>query len=137
MTKPESTIQREIMLAASEAGMTIWRNNTGFAWQGKRHNIAGATVTLRSGATFKVKNGLLLLEYRPVEFGLCPGSSDLIGLRPVTITNKHVGSTLAQFVAIECKSRSGRVTPEQLKFIEHVAKAGGLSVVARSPDDLW
>lgn len=71
---------------------------------------------------------------RLVRYGLCPGSSDLIGLRQVTITPDMVGQTIAQFVAIEVKDR-GRVTPEQERFITMVLQAGGLAGIARSVDD--
>jgi hypothetical protein len=69
---------------------------------------------------------------RPVTFGLCKGSSDLIGLRSVTIGPEHVGQTLAVFVAVEVKSAQGRTTAEQGAFIEQVTAMGGLAGVART-----
>lgn len=70
-----------------------------------------------------------------VRFGLCVGSSDLIGLQPMLVTPEHVGKTIAQFVAIECKTLRGRPTAEQLRFIELVRSKGGLAGIARSPHD--
>lgn len=91
----ESDIQRLIMLALSEAGCLIWRNNTGVL-----KNAAGI----------------------PIKFGLCVGSSDLIGIAPG-----------GRFLAVEIKTCKGRATPEQLRFIEAVRARGGVAGIARSP----
>jgi len=91
----EQDIQRLIMLALSEAGCLIWRNNTGVL-----KNAAGI----------------------PIKFGLCVGSSDLIGLTPT-----------GKFLAVEIKTCKGRATPEQLRFIEAVRARGGIAGIARSP----
>lgn len=91
----ESDIQRLIMLALSEAGCLIWRNNTGVL-----KNAAGI----------------------PIKFGLCVGSSDLIGIAPG-----------GRFLAVEIKTPKGKATPEQLRFIEAVRARGGIAGIARSP----
>lgn len=91
----EQDIQRLIMLSLSEAGCLIWRNNTGVL-----KNAAGI----------------------PIKFGLCVGSSDLIGLTPT-----------GQFLAVEIKTCKGRATPEQMRFIEAVRAHGGIAGIARSP----
>ena len=66
-----------------------------------------------------------------MRYGLCKGSSDLIGWRSLTITPDMVGQTVAVFAAIEVKDR-GAPTPEQLHFIAQVQAAGGLAGVART-----
>ena len=104
----EQTIQQQIRLACSRGATRLWRNNTG---------------TLRDA------NG------RPVTFGLCPGSADLIGFHTVTITPEMVGQTVAVFTAVEVKAPKGRPTPEQTAFLDHVTAAGGLAGIARSVDD--
>lgn len=91
----ESDIQRLIMLALSEAGCIIWRNNTGVL-----KNAAGI----------------------PIKFGLCVGSSDLIGITPS-----------GRFLAVEIKTPKGKATPEQIRFIEAVRARGGIAGIARSP----
>jgi hypothetical protein len=70
-----------------------------------------------------------------IRYGLCVGSSDLIGWRTITIMPKDVGNDLAVFVACECKTPVGRVTKEQQAFIEYVVKAGGIAGVVRSIED--
>ncbi|MGL4517040.1 MAG: VRR-NUC domain-containing protein [Shewanella sp.] len=93
----ESDIQRLIMLALSEAGCVVWRNNCGVL-----KNAAGI----------------------PIKFGLCVGSSDLIGIAPG-----------GRFLAVEIKTPTGKATPEQIRFIEAVRARGGIAGVVRSPSD--
>lgn len=104
----EQTIQQQIRLACSRGPVRLWRNNTG---------------------TLRDQHG------RPVTFGLCPGSADLIGFHTITITPAMVGQSVAVFVAVEVKSERGRPTPEQTAFLEHVTAAGGLAGIARSVED--
>lgn len=39
-------------------------------------------------------------------------------------------------LAIECKSKTGRLSPEQKSFLEEFAKHGGISILARRLDDV-
>jgi hypothetical protein len=104
----EQNIQQRIRLACSRGPTRLWRNNTG---------------------------KLLDRNGRPVQFGLCPGSSDLIGYRSVTITPEMVGQTVAVFAAVEVKAPRGRPTAEQTAFLDHVSAAGGLAGIARSVEE--
>ena len=101
----EQQIQQQIRLACSTGPARLWRNNVG-----RLQDQHGRMVT----------------------FGLCPGSSDLIGYRTVTVTPEMVGQELAVFTAVEVKSATGRATKEQTAFIEHVRQAGGRAGIARS-----
>lgn len=78
----------------------------------------GSTRLFRNSVGFSTENG------RPQRFGLCRGSSDLIGI--------HRG----RFVAIEVKSATGRATREQIAFLGMVRALGGIAVLARSVDDV-
>lgn len=61
----------------------------------------------------------------PVKFGVGnPGGSDLIGITPN-----------GKFLAVEVKTPTGRVRPDQQRFIDAVKKHGGLAGIARSPQD--
>ena len=104
----EQTIQQHIRLACSKGDCRLFRNNTG---------------TLRD------------INGRPVQFGLCKGSADLIGWTTRTITEEMVGQKIAVFTSIEVKSTSGRVKPEQQQWLDAVVKAGGIAAVARSVAD--
>ncbi len=104
----EQTIQQHIRIACSKGNTRLFRNNTG---------------------TLLDKNG------RPVQFGLCKGSADLIGWTTRTITEEMVGQQVAVFTSIEVKSATGRVRPEQQAWLDAVQKAGGIAAVARSVAD--
>lgn len=100
----EAAIMQRVQLEASRKGWRVFRNNVG-----------------------------QLLDARgvPVRYGLCPGSSDLIGWRELVITPEMVGGTVAQFVAVEVKTPTGKATAQQIQFLEAVARAGGVAVIAR------
>ena len=104
----EQHIQQHIRLACSTGPVRLFRNNTG---------------VLRDA------NG------RPVQFGLCKGSADLIGWTTRTITADMVGQQVAVFTSIEVKALTGRLRPEQRQWLEVVAGAGGIAGVARSVAD--
>lgn len=104
----EQAIQQRILLALGRGAARLWRNNTGM---------------LRDQ------------QGRPVRFGLCPGSSDLIGYTTVEITPDMVGQRVAVFTAVEVKSATGRPTPQQLAFLDHIRQAGGRAGIARSIED--
>lgn len=118
----EAAILNAVRLAASQAGFVLWRNNTGQAW-------AGEATKLQDGS-------VLIQNPRPLHAGLCKGSADLIGLRPIVITPDMVGQTIAQFVAIEVKNRRGRVSPEQAHFIAAVNAHGGDARIVRGAEEV-
>ena len=75
----------------------VWRNNTG---------------------VLKDKTG------RPIKFGLCKGSSDIVGICP---------DGIALFV--EVKTEKGIIRPEQKLFIESCIKSNARAGIARSVKD--
>lgn len=77
---------------------------------------------------------VLVRDARPLHAGLCEGSSDLIGWKPVLISSAMVGQTLAIFTAIEVKSPKGRLTESQRQFIDAINAAGGIAACVRSID---
>jgi hypothetical protein len=72
---------------------------------------------------------------RKIHFGLCEGSSDLIGWVPRIVTPEMVGSRVAVFLAIETKTKRGVVSNEQQSFIDAVNEAGGKAFVARGVEE--
>lgn len=116
----EQNIQQQIRLALSKTGSRMFRNNVGTGWTGRVvRNIGSVTI----------------YEPRPLDAGLCKGSSDLIGWTPVTVTADMVGKRLAVFTAIEVKTTKGKTSPEQTNFIDRVKIDGGIAGVARSAED--
>jgi hypothetical protein len=80
------SIQQHIRIACSTGATRLFRNNTG---------------------TLRDQHG------RPVQFGLCKGSADLIGWKQVTVTPEMVGQQVAVFLSIEVKTPTGRIRPDQ------------------------
>ncbi len=101
----EQELQQRIRLELGRGPVRLWRNNVG---------------------ALRDERGRL------VTYGLCKGSSDLIGLRQLLITPEHVGRCVAVFTAIEVKTPAGRVSEEQRRFLQQVEQLGGLAGVARS-----
>ena len=97
MATAETNIMNAIMVALSAAGCLMWRQNTG---------------AMRDPSS------------RLVRYGLCTGSSDLVGVA-------HDGV----FLAVEVKTPTGRVSPAQTAFIAAVRRHGGRAGVARSVED--
>lgn len=108
MSNHETELQQRIRLAVGALpGFRAWRNNS------------GKLPDPRTG--------------RWVQFGVAsPGGSDLIGYRSITITPDMVGRKVAIFTALEIKTPTGRATPEQRRFIEHIRAAGGIAGIVRS-----
>ena len=106
----ETSIRKEIQVALSGKNCRMFRNNVGeFHDEGKKIHIV---------------------------YGLCPGSSDLIGWKTVTITPEMCGREIAIFFACEVKKPDGKKpTPAQENFIAAVQSAGGIAFVAHSPEE--
>lgn len=117
----ETNLLRQILLDVTKSvkGCRLFRNNTGVGWQGDCKRLEGK---------------IIIYDPRPLEAGLCPGSSDLIGWTPVTITPDLVGKQLAIFTAVEIKTPTGRMSEKQLHFIQAVRAAGGFGHIARSSE---
>jgi hypothetical protein len=125
----EKTLINEIQLRLSALGARLFRNNVGQAWQGRVQKFTRPkTVTVGP-------NDVLLRNARPVRFGLCTGSSDTIGWRPVVITPEMVGQTVAVFMALEVKTKGVATTKEQQSFIQAVNKSGGIAAVVTSVNE--
>lgn len=123
MTESDSLKRIQLL---STGDTRLWRNQVGEYWTGETQ------VTQLNGAPF-----VTIRNARRVRVGIPgPGGSDLIGLKTVSIKPEHIGQNLAVFVAVEVKSKRGRVTLEQQNFINLIRRMGGLAIEARSPDDI-
>ncbi len=98
----EADFMRQLQVEASERGERLFRNNVGIV-----KDVDGAYI----------------------RFGLVVGSGDLIGWRPVVITQAMVGSTIAQFTSVEVKIGKNKLTKEQESWHYAVIRAGGFSEV--------
>jgi hypothetical protein len=103
----EAGVQGQLRIDAANRGWVLWRNNVG-AVDGLRYGLCNDSKGL---------NDMLK-------------SSDLIGIRPVLVTEKHIGQTIGQFAAVEVKKgnwRPGKSKRElaQGAFLALVRKFGG------------
>ena len=108
----ESGVSKRKRLAFAEEGGLLWRNNLGAFKDEYGNFIRYGLANESAGMNKKVK------------------SSDLIGVRPVTITQEMVGFIIGQFVACETKHPGWRYRGDdhevaQLKFLELVTSKGG------------
>jgi len=118
----ETPILRRIMLALGQrSDIRVFRNNVGNAYQ-------GTPLTCKPGES------LVLRAWRRIQYGLFPGSGDLIGWRSIVVTPEMVGKRVAVFVSIECKSETGREQGNQIVWRSRVCEAGGIAGVARSEE---
>lgn len=105
----ETALVRQLVAYGSTHGARLFRNNTG---------------------------KLLDKDGRWVAFGLCVGSSDVIGWTPYTVRQADVGRTLAVFTAYECKVGRRVTTTEQGAFLAAVKAQGGIAAVVRRLSDV-
>lgn len=120
---PESEVTKAIRLHAAQQGAMLWRNNVGAAQDANGNFFRYGLANDNPQMGRKIK------------------SSDLIGIRPVVITQDMVGKTLGQFVAIEAKRGGWHYTgtpreQAQQKFLDIVNSMGGYGVFAAGPVDL-
>ena len=71
-----------------------------------------------------------------VKFGVGEGGGDLIGWKPVRITEDMVGDTLAIFASVEVKKPGQKMSALQQKFYKDVQENGGIAICATDIDDL-
>ena len=108
----DKDVQNSLILYSSQIGTTLFCNNVGM-YTDQRGNV--------------------------IRYGLCKGSSDLIGWTPITITEDMVGKKIAVFTAIEVKlNKNGKykATDLQKAFISAVRNNGGYAGVADCKQDL-
>lgn len=104
----ETKLMRLIMVALTKADCLVFRNETSGAYVGKVIHKDARIVTLANAQL--------------MTFGLCVGSSDIVGIHKPT----------GRFLAVEVKTEKGNPTKEQINFIEQVRAANGIAGIARS-----
>lgn len=122
----ERDIQAAIFRAiGGRRDVRLFRNNVGAAWAGRQYSE-------RDGQGGRI---LTLTDARRLEFGLHPGSPDLVGIQAVRVTPEMVGQIVGVFVGLEIKTPTGRVRPEQAMFLEMLDKFGAAAGIARNVED--
>lgn len=117
----ESDLQREILrYLLLVPGVVAWRSNVGAVaaeYKGRRRFVRFGVVGMADIIGWKTERIVklsLLSPARPIE--------------PIV--------PLARFLAIEVKRPGRAPSPAQTAFLQRVADAGGLAIVAKSLDDV-
>jgi hypothetical protein len=85
---------------------------------------------------FRNNIGVCKTEHTTIVYGLCPGSSDLIGWTSTEITADMIGKKIAIFTALEVKTETGKISDDQKIFLENVKNSGGIAKICRKLEDL-
>jgi ribosomal protein S19 len=107
--------ERNIQNAIVMKHALMFRNNNGMGYVG--------------GREIKGYKGFFVVNPRKIKYGLFPGSSDMIGLVPIIITQEMVGKQIAQFASIEIKTEHDKLSEKQLRWNRMVLRTGGLCQV--------
>jgi hypothetical protein len=99
----------------------LWPNRTGKAWRGSTKNIHGT-----NNKKFIIIENPVLLKY-----GLCNGSSDLIGFE----FDDFVVYQAPIFCSIEVKTKNDKLKPDQKDWLSMVNKFNGRAYVAYETDE--
>ena len=95
----EKELQSHLQRHLNRRGMRLFRNNVGM---------------------------MQVSQERIIKYGVGgAGAADLIGLRPIVVTEDDVGQTIGQFVALEVKGEGGRESLLQRNFISIIEELGG------------
>lgn len=119
----EAAVQSRVRLSAANKGMMLWRNNVGAYTDENGNFIRYGLANDSSKVNKRIK------------------SSDLIGIKCVTIRPEHVGQIIGQFVAYETKRagwsyRGTEHEQAQLNFINLVVSMGGFGKFINNAGDL-
>lgn len=120
----EAAVQSAIRLRAAQAGIPLWRNNSG-AYK----DDTGRLVRYGLG-----NDSAKISEHWK--------SADLCGILPTEITQANVGQVWGRFFAVECKKPGWRGPTDdreraQAAFLTNVRALGGIALFAQSVEDVF
>jgi hypothetical protein len=121
-TKHEQIVKQVQIDWTRENRGRLWPNRTGKAWRG---NVVEFENYYAGTQVLKLKNPVLL------KYGLCNGSSDLIGFE----FDDFVVCQAPIFCSIEVKTKNDKLKPDQKDWLSMVNKFNGRAYVAHETDD--
>ncbi len=126
---PHTALCNRILAAVSRTASRLFLNPVGVGVVGKVERINRAGSVYLQAGDYVVRFG------QRIDYGLTPGSADIIGITPRIVTAEDVGRTLGIFTSIEVKTGSGRLQQNQIQWGTFVTSNGGIAVEARSEQD--
>lgn len=107
--KTEQDLLNQLRLNYSATGARLWRNNVGAYYDQRNHLIRYGLANESKKINDQLK------------------SADLIGIRPIKITEQDIGRTIGQFVSIEVKrpKQTLRIKKAQTNWRDLIQSLGG------------
>lgn len=125
----DTNFLNRLLIACSRGTVRLFRNSVGIGWVGKVERVN------RPAQVMVFPGDVVIRKARALHAGLHTGSGDLIGWETIEVTPEMVGRKIAQFVSVEAKEGTGRLSPDQRNWQDQVQAAGGVAGVARSVED--
>lgn len=110
--------------AVKRAVIDLLQHHPSVAFAHRINTGSGYLVAARDWRRLHAGGLIRSITARFIRFAF-PGCSDILGMLRG-----------GRFIAIECKSSDGTLSPEQIVFLDLVTRHGGLAIVARSIDDV-
>lgn len=138
--KHETALQNQILLRyGREPDVTLFRQNVGMAKESAvtREHLSRLLALLERDTreAASLIRALIREPDRYTAFGLCKGSSDIVGIVRVPVQRMLGDAIIARWLALEVKTATGRVSKEQQMFLDLVNRSGGVGRVVRSIED--
>lgn len=119
----ETAASQRVRIEAAQKGARLWRNNVGAAVDEHGNYFRFGLANDSAAVNNKIK------------------SSDLIGIRPIVIEPRHVGSVIGQFLSREVKApgwtwSATEREQAQLRWLQLVAAFGGDACFCTGPGTL-
>lgn len=124
-----TSLCNRVLVALSNLGAKVFLNPIGGGVVGECEFVA------HDGPVYLRKGDRIIRHGRWVDFGLHPGSADVVGAVPRVITEADVGKTLAVLIGPEIKTGAGRMRPDQRNWCDQMNSIGAFCREVRSESD--
>jgi ribosomal protein S19 len=108
----------------------VFRNDCG------RGYVGGTVIRAKAEQPIIAHAGqLVVINPQVIAYGLYPGSGDLVGWEPITITPEMVGQQIAVFTSVEVKTVHDNLSNKQRNWFRRVKEYGGIAEIYKELRD--